>query len=76
MKVASFNVNGIKGRMPRLLEVNDLAFRRNAGFRMDFILLNPGLVNRVQATGVDVQHRGSQKPSAHAPVGAQHSTGS
>lgn len=56
--------------------VNDLAFRRNAGFRMDFILLSPGLVGRLLATGVDVQHRGRQKPSDHAPVWVELSTSS
>jgi exodeoxyribonuclease III len=48
--------------------VNDLAFRRNAGFRMDFLLLSPGLLPRLQRTRVDVEHRGREKPSDHAPV--------
>lgn len=54
--------------------VNDLAFRRNAGFRMDFILLSPGLAGRLLAAGVDVQHRGREKPSDHAPVWVELST--
>jgi exodeoxyribonuclease-3 len=48
--------------------VNDHAFRRNAGFRMDFLLLSPGLGSRLQASGVDAEHRGREKPSDHAPV--------
>lgn len=48
--------------------VNADAFRRNAGFRMDFLLLNPGLATRLVRTGVDREHRGREKPSDHAPV--------
>ena len=48
--------------------VNAEAFRRNAGFRMDFLLLNPALAPRLKDTGVDAEHRGREKPSDHAPV--------
>jgi len=48
--------------------VNEAAFRRNAGFRMDFLLLTPSLLPRLEATGVDAEHRGREKPSDHAPV--------
>jgi exodeoxyribonuclease-3 len=48
--------------------VNADAFRRNAGFRMDFLLLDPRLARRLKATGVDAPHRGREKPSDHAPV--------
>ena len=48
--------------------VNADAFRRNAGFRMDFLLLNRTLAARLRSTGVDAQHRGREKPSDHAPV--------
>jgi exodeoxyribonuclease-3 len=51
--------------------VNDAAFRRNAGFRMDFLLLTPGLAPRLAATGVDAEHRGREKASDHAPVWVQ-----
>jgi exodeoxyribonuclease-3 len=51
--------------------VNDAAFRRNAGFRMDFLLLSPGLAGRLVATGVDAEHRGRGKPSDHAPAWVQ-----
>jgi exodeoxyribonuclease III len=48
--------------------VNDEAFRRNAGFRMDFLLVSPGLLGRVVKAEVDVGHRGREKPSDHAPA--------
>jgi exodeoxyribonuclease III len=48
--------------------VNANAFARNAGFRMDFLLLSPPLVNRLVDTAVDSEHRGREKPSDHAPV--------
>jgi exodeoxyribonuclease-3 len=48
--------------------VNDAAFRRDAGFRMDFLLLSPTLGPRLAADGVDREHRGREKPSDHAPV--------
>ena len=48
--------------------VNDEAFRRNAGFRMDFHLVSPGLADRLSASRVDAPHRGREKPSDHAPV--------
>ncbi len=48
--------------------VNEAAFRRNAGFRMDFLLLTPDLVPRLTGTAVDSEQRGREKPSDHAPV--------
>ncbi|MGZ5269900.1 MAG: exodeoxyribonuclease III [Ramlibacter sp.] len=48
--------------------VHTEAFRRNAGFRMDFLLASPDLRDRLAATGVDTGHRGREKPSDHAPV--------
>jgi exodeoxyribonuclease-3 len=48
--------------------VNEAAFRRNAGFRMDFLLLSPDLAPRLVATGVDATERGKEKASDHAPV--------
>ena len=48
--------------------VNDAAFRRNAGFRMDFLMLTPNLKSRLLDTGVDSVHRGREKASDHAPV--------
>jgi exodeoxyribonuclease-3 len=48
--------------------VDEFAFRRNAGFRMDFLLLSPGVAERLVACGVDAAQRGREKPSDHAPV--------
>jgi exodeoxyribonuclease III len=48
--------------------VNEFAFRRNAGFRMDFLLLSPALAPRLVQAEVDAEHRGREKPSDHAPV--------
>jgi exodeoxyribonuclease-3 len=48
--------------------VNAAAFTRNAGFRMDFLLVSPALAARVVGDGVDAEHRGREKPSDHAPV--------
>ena len=44
------------------------AFNRDAGIRMDHILLNPALAARLKAGGVDRHVRGWEKPSDHAPV--------
>jgi exodeoxyribonuclease III len=48
--------------------VNDFAFRRNAGFRMDFVLISPSLVGLLGRAGVDAEQRGFEKPSDHAPM--------
>jgi exodeoxyribonuclease-3 len=48
--------------------VDEFAFRRNAGFRMDFVLLSPTLTRRLSACGVDAQQRGQERPSDHAPM--------
>ena len=48
--------------------VNDNAFRRNAGFRMDFLLLSPSLGPRLMRAEVDLGHRGRERASDHAPV--------
>jgi exodeoxyribonuclease-3 len=48
--------------------VNAEAHRRNAGFRMDFLLLTPDLAARLEAAEVDAEYRGREKPSDHAPV--------
>jgi exodeoxyribonuclease-3 len=48
--------------------VNADAFRRNAGFRMDFLLLSPALAQRLTRAEVDSEQRGRERPSDHAPV--------
>jgi exodeoxyribonuclease-3 len=48
--------------------VNAHHFRRNAGFRMDFLLVNAPLSRRLKAAGVDTEFRGREGASDHAPT--------
>jgi len=50
--------------------VNEVAFRKNRGFRLDFLLLNAAATRVLRASGVDAEYRGREKPSDHAPVWA------
>lgn len=45
-------------------------WQRDAGLRLDFILLSPDLVKRLGAAGVDRAVRGKKNASDHAPVWA------
>jgi exodeoxyribonuclease-3 len=44
------------------------AWRRDAGLRIDHLLLNPAAARRLAAGGVDREVRGWEKTSDHAPV--------
>ncbi len=44
------------------------AFGRNAGLRIDHLLLSPDLAPRLQSAGVDRTERAKEKPSDHAPT--------
>jgi exodeoxyribonuclease III len=44
------------------------AFARDAGLRIDHLLLSPALAGRLRAAGVDREVRGWEKTSDHAPV--------
>lgn len=44
------------------------AFARNAGLRIDHLLLSPDLAPKLRAAGVDREARAKDKPSDHAPV--------
>jgi exodeoxyribonuclease-3 len=44
------------------------AYQRNAGLRIDHLLLSPKLAPRLTGAGVDTDVRGGDKPSDHAPV--------
>ncbi|MFD1143565.1 exodeoxyribonuclease III [Larkinella insperata] len=44
------------------------AYRRNAGLRIDHLLISPSLAGRLIAGGVDYPVRGWEKTSDHAPV--------
>ncbi|ADX46927.1 exodeoxyribonuclease III Xth [Paracidovorax avenae ATCC 19860] len=45
-------------------------FQRNAGLRIDHLLLNPAAARRLQDAGVDRDVRGRARPSDHAPAWA------
>ncbi|HET7316962.1 MAG TPA: exodeoxyribonuclease III [Sphingomicrobium sp.] len=44
------------------------AFQRDAGIRIDHLLLSPALAPRLKGAGVDREPRGWEKTSDHAPV--------
>jgi len=44
------------------------AFQRDAGLRIDHLLLSPSLAPRLEAAGVDTPHRARDNTSDHAPV--------
>ena len=48
-----------------------MGFRRNAGLRIDQILLSPALARRCTAASVDKEPRRLERPSDHAPVIAE-----
>ncbi|HVF62487.1 MAG TPA: exodeoxyribonuclease III [Casimicrobiaceae bacterium] len=48
--------------------INAAAFQRRQGFRMDFLLVNAAVEQRLQASGVDDKYRGLERASDHAPV--------
>jgi len=43
-------------------------WERNAGLRIDHLLLNPAAAQRLEQAGVDRTVRGREKPSDHAPA--------
>lgn len=43
-------------------------FKRNAGLRIDHVLLSQSLVHKCVACEIDVAPRGNEQPSDHAPV--------
>ncbi len=47
------------------------AWQRDAGFRIDHLLLSPLAADRLVAAGVDKAHRGREKASDHAPTWAR-----
>ena len=47
------------------------AWPRDAGFRIDHLLLSPAAADRLVDAGVDKEHRGREKASDHAPTWAR-----
>jgi exodeoxyribonuclease-3 len=52
-------------------DYRQMSFRRKRGMRIDYILSTPKLAERVTEAWVDGDWRKREKPSDHAPVGAQ-----
>jgi hypothetical protein len=46
------------------------AWARDAGFRIDHLLLSPQAADRLLDAGVDKEYRGREKASDHAPPGS------
>jgi exodeoxyribonuclease-3 len=44
------------------------AYQRDAGLRIDHLLLNPAVAGRLTGAGVERAVRGWEKPSDHAPT--------
>jgi exodeoxyribonuclease-3 len=47
------------------------AYSRNAGLRIDHLLLSPAVAPRLVGAGVDRETRGWEKASDHAPAWAE-----
>jgi exodeoxyribonuclease-3 len=43
-------------------------WQRDEGLRIDHLLLSPQAADRLQASGIDREPRGADKPSDHTPV--------
>jgi exodeoxyribonuclease-3 len=68
MKIATSNVNGITARLPVHWKYYRGAFERDAGLRIDHVLLSPAHAAKLTAAGVGRRVRGAGRPSDHAPV--------
>ncbi|MDP3253506.1 MAG: endonuclease/exonuclease/phosphatase family protein [Hydrogenophaga sp.] len=115
MKIATYNINGVNGRLTRLThwlataepdvvclqEIKTASatfpheaqgwtdaiakkhpgkpmytywdyfrqgWQRNAGLRIDHLLLNAAAAARLKDAGIDREERGGEKPSDHAPA--------
>jgi exodeoxyribonuclease-3 len=51
------------------------AFKRNLGLRIDHILLSVALIPKLRACTIDVEPRRAERPSDHAPVVVELTTG-
>ena len=57
-----------KGRVWTFWDYQAGAWQRDAGFRIDHLLLSPQAADRLVDAGVDKAHRGREKASDHAPT--------
>jgi exodeoxyribonuclease-3 len=44
------------------------SFRRNLGMRIDHILTNKNLIDKIKISTIDKEPRKSERPSDHTPV--------
>jgi exodeoxyribonuclease-3 len=58
------------GRLYTFWDYQAGAWARDAGFRIDHLLLSPQLADRLRDAGVDKEARGREKSSDHTPVWA------
>ncbi|WP_375402910.1 exodeoxyribonuclease III [uncultured Sphingomonas sp.] len=64
----SLRIRAPKGGVWTFWDYQAGAWQRDAGFRIDHLLLSPAVADRLVAAGVDKEHRGREKASDHAPT--------
>jgi exodeoxyribonuclease-3 len=57
-----------EGRLYTFWDYTAGCWRRDAGFRIDHLLLSPAATGRLEEAGVDKAYRGREKASDHAPT--------
>ena len=57
-----------KGRLWTFWDYQAGAWPRDAGFRIDHLMLSPEAADRLVDAGVDKDYRGREKASDHAPT--------
>ena len=55
-----------KGRLSTFWDYQAGGWQRDAGFRIDHLMLSPEAADRLREAGVDKEHRGREKASDHA----------
>ncbi len=60
-----------QGRVWTFWDYQAGAWQRDAGFRIDHLLLSPAVADRLVEAGVDRDYRGREKASDHAPTWVQ-----
>jgi exodeoxyribonuclease-3 len=49
-------------------------FKRKMGLRIDLVLASESMAGRCRASNLDIEPRGQERPSDHAPVVAEFSS--
>ena len=73
--VDTFRLHQPAGNFNSWWDYRQLAFPKNNGLRIDHILASPEMARRCTASRIDREARKGKKPSDHAPVFAEFSTG-